>query len=146
MDFDALQRDGVAGYAQSKLANLLFVRALAQRLDGSGVTVNALHPGFVATRFADNCDPFWRALLACGKAIAGGSPETGAQTLIYLAESGEVAGRSGGYYVRCGPELPAARARSDADAARLWQISAQLTGLDLPLGLLTDPRPAARRA
>ena len=130
MAFERLQRDGLAGYAQSKLANLLFVRQLAQRLGDRGVTVNALHPGFVATRFADNCSPTWRVLMAGCKAAIGLSPERGAQTLIYLAQADAVAGRTGGYYVRCQPAEPAARARSDADAARLWQISAQLTGLD----------------
>ena len=130
MDFDSLQRDGIAGYAQSKLANLLFVRRLAQLLRPGGVTVNALHPGFVATRFADNCTPVWRALMRWRKRASGLSPERGAQTLIFLAESPAVAGRSGGYYVDCALAEPAAVARNDADALRLWQLSAQLTGLD----------------
>lgn len=130
MDFKHLQRDGIAGYAQSKLANLLFVRRLAQLLGPGGVTVNALHPGFVATRFADNCGPLWRAFMRWRKAASGLTPEQGAQTLIHLAQSAEVAGRSGGYYVRCAPAEPAASARNDADAARLWRVSAQLTGLD----------------
>ena len=130
IDFNRLQRDGMAGYAQSKLANLLFVRRLAQLLRGGGVTANALHPGFVATRFADNSGAGWRALMHFCKAIAASSPETGAQTLIYLAQSAEVAGRTGGYYVRCKLTEPAVRARSDLDALRLWQVSAQLTGLD----------------
>ena len=101
IDFEHLQRDGMGGYAQSKLANLLFVRRLAQLLAGGSTTVNALHPGFVATRFGDNCGFGWRALMRCFKAVAAISPEQGAQTLIYLAQSEEVAGRSGGYYVRC---------------------------------------------
>lgn len=130
MDFDRLQRDGIAGYAQSKLENLLFVRRLAQLLGPGGVTVNALHPGFVATRFADNCGPVWRTLMRWRKASSGLTPEQGAKTLIYLAESAAVVGRSGGYYVNCQPAEPAAAALSDVDALRLWQISAQLAGLD----------------
>jgi NAD(P)-dependent dehydrogenase (short-subunit alcohol dehydrogenase family) len=138
IDFNRLQRDGIGGYAQSKLANLLFVRRLAQLLDPGGVTVNALHPGFVATRFADNCGPLWRTLMNWRKRSAGLTPEQGARTLLYLAGSAEVAGRSGGYYVDCRRVEPASAARSDADALRLWQVSARLTGLDFT--------PAARRA
>jgi NAD(P)-dependent dehydrogenase (short-subunit alcohol dehydrogenase family) len=136
MDFSRLQRDGIGGYAQSKLANLLFVRRLAQLLGSGGVTVNALHPGFVATRFADNCAPAWRMFMNLLKRSAALTPEQGARTLVYLAQSPDMAGRSGGYYVDCREAEPAAAARSDAAALGLWQISAQLTGLDFP--------PAAR--
>jgi NAD(P)-dependent dehydrogenase (short-subunit alcohol dehydrogenase family) len=132
MNFSRLQRDGIGGYAQSKLANLLFVRRLAQLLGPGGVTVNALHPGFVATRFADNCGPAWRTLMNLLKRSAALTPEQGARTLVYLAESPEVAGRSGGYYVDCREAEPSAAAQSDAGALRLWQVSAQLTGLDFP--------------
>lgn len=138
MNFSRLQRDGIGGYAQSKLANLLFVRRLAQLLGSGDVTVNALHPGFVATRFADNCAPAWRMLMNWRKRSSGLTPEQGARTLVYLARSPEVAGRSGGYYVDCREVEPSRAARSDADALRLWQVSAQLTGLDFT--------PAARRA
>ncbi len=132
IDFEHLQRDGMVGYAQSKLANLLFVRRLAQLLAGTSTTANALHPGFVATRFGDNGGYGWRALMRCVKAVAAIAPDDGAQTLTYLAQSDEVAGLNGGYYVNCALAEPAAQARSDADAARLWQVSAQLTGLDFP--------------
>ena len=138
LNFSQLQRDGIGGYAQSKLANLLFVRRLAQLLGSGGVTVNALHPGFVATRFADNCGPPWRMLMNWRKRSAGLTPEQGARTLLYLAESPEVTGLSGGYYVDCRQAEPSIAARSDADALRLWQLSAQLTGLDFT--------PAAKRA
>jgi NAD(P)-dependent dehydrogenase (short-subunit alcohol dehydrogenase family) len=130
IDFDHLQRDGMSGYAQSKLANLLFVRRLAQLLAGSTTTVNALHPGFVGTRFADNCGHGWRALMRWVKAVGAITPEEGARTLIYLAQSDELTGRSGGYYVRCALCQTAMQAHSDPDAARLWQLSAQLTGVD----------------
>ncbi|HEV7431999.1 MAG TPA: SDR family NAD(P)-dependent oxidoreductase [Steroidobacteraceae bacterium] len=130
MDFNHLQRDGMSGYAQSKLANLLFVRRLAQLLAASSTTVNALHPGFVATRFADNGGSAWRALVRSVKALTAISAEEGALTLMYLAQSVEVAGRSGGYYVRCALAQPGTHARNDPDALRLWEISAQLTGVD----------------
>jgi NAD(P)-dependent dehydrogenase (short-subunit alcohol dehydrogenase family) len=132
IDFENLQRDGMSGYAQSKLANLLFVRRLAQRLAGGSTTVNALHPGFVATRFGDNCGYGWRALMRCVKAVAAIAPDDGAKTLTYLAQSDEVAGRSGGYYFNCALTRLAVQACSDADALRLWEVSAQLTGLDFP--------------
>jgi len=134
MDFAHLQRDGMSGYAQSKLANLLFVRRLAQLLAGTPTTVNACHPGFVATRFADNCGFGWRALMRGVKALAAISPEAGARTLTYLAQSDEVAGRSGGYYVDCALADAGAQAHNDADAARLWEVSAQLTGVDFGAG------------
>ena len=130
IDFGNLQRDGMSGYAQSKLANLLFVRRLAQLLGGEDLTVNALHPGYVATRFAAGGGAIWRALLRSLMKVVAITPEQGARTLVYLAQSAALAGRSGGYYVRCQPAEPSARARSDRDAARLWQVSAQLTGLD----------------
>ncbi len=139
IDFEHLQRDGMSGYAQSKLANLLFVRRLAQLLAGSTTTVNALHPGFVATRFADNGGVGWRWLMRCVKSVAAITPEKGAQTLTYLAESDEVAGRSGGYYVRCAPCETATQARSDADAERLWQLSAALTGVNFEGPPAVDP-------
>ena len=132
MNFERLQRDGIGGYAQSKLANLLFVRRLAQLLGPRGVTVNALHPGFVATRFADNCGPLWGTLMRWRKRTSGLTPEQGARTLIFLAEAPAVTGLSGGYYLDNALSEPAVAARSDADALRLWQISAQLTGLDFP--------------
>ena len=131
MDFDHLQRDGLSGYAQSKLANLLFVRQLVRRLGQGPVTVNALHPGFVATRFADNCGAGWRLIARGLKSVVGISPEEGAETLIKLAESPQLAGSTGGYYVRGALAKSSARARSDADAEHLWSASAQLTGVDL---------------
>jgi NAD(P)-dependent dehydrogenase (short-subunit alcohol dehydrogenase family) len=130
MDFEHLQRNGYSGYAQSKLANLLFVRRLSQLIAGQGPTINALHPGFVATRFADGSGFGLRALMRGLKAVVAISPEAGAQTLIYLAQSDEVAGCSGGYYANSAPAEVAVAARSDADAVRLWQLSAKLTGLD----------------
>jgi hypothetical protein len=72
------------------------------------------------------------------KRSAGLTPEQGARTLVYLAESPAVTGESGGYYVDCQRVEPSIAARSDADALRLWQISAQLAGLDFT--------PSARRA
>lgn len=139
MDFDDLQRNGIAGYAQSKLANLLFMRALAQRLRGAALTVNALHPGFVATRFADNTPLLWRTLMRVRKAVHGMLPEQGAQTLLYLACDPRVAGHSGGYYVDCRPQPPAPQALDDTAAQRLWEFSVRLTGCDFTAGDFSGP-------
>src|SRR5579875_3271625 len=115
-------------YANSKLANILFTRELARRLAGTGVTANCLHPGTVRTNFGRTGSP----ALRLGLAIAGPflrSAESGARTLVYLASSTEVAGRSGGYYVSCRPRTPSRAARDDDLARRLWRLSAELTGL-----------------
>ena len=126
LDFDDLQsRQGysaLGAYGRSKLANILFTRELARRLEGSGVTATCHHPGVVATRFADNVG--WLAKAA--KLVlrpAFISPEKGAQTLLYLATSPAVEGRSGGYYDRCALTSPSPAAQDDAAAARLWAAS-----------------------
>jgi len=133
LDFDDLQSRrnyvGFPVYSRSKLCNILFNRELARRISGSGVTANALHPGFVATRFGDNSGGLMRTVLKMAKPIGAISPEEGAQTIIYLASSPEVAGVSGVYFYECKPATPTAEARNDEDAKRLWEISAQIAGL-----------------
>jgi NAD(P)-dependent dehydrogenase (short-subunit alcohol dehydrogenase family) len=116
-------------YERSKLANLLFVRALARRLEPSEVTVNALHPGFVSSGLFRGCPPALRALLATVVRPFMRSSEHGARTSVYLASSPEVAGKSGGYYRNCRPVQPSAAARCDEAAARLWSESVRLTAL-----------------
>ncbi|MGB6452142.1 MAG: SDR family NAD(P)-dependent oxidoreductase [Steroidobacteraceae bacterium] len=135
LDFEHLQYDGIRGYALSKLCNLLFVRRLSQLLVSRDISVNALHPGFVATRFADNSGFFWRTLMQWRKAAHGRTPEEGARTIVYLAEAPEIASKSGLYFVDCLPTEPSAAARSDADALRLWELSSRLTGVYFPESL-----------
>ena len=133
LDFDDLQsRRGYSGfpvYSKSKLCNILFNRELARRLAGTGVTANALHPGFVATRFGNDSGGLMRAVLKVAKPIGAISPEEGAKTIIYLASSPQVAGISGEYFYECKPATPTAEARNDQDAKRLWEISQQIAGL-----------------
>ncbi|MGH8202785.1 MAG: SDR family NAD(P)-dependent oxidoreductase [Steroidobacteraceae bacterium] len=130
LDFDRLQEQtGMTGYSTTKLCNILFTRELARRLSGTGVTTNCLHPGFVATRFGDDAGGALRAGIAVAKRLFALSPEEGAQTMVYLASAAEVAGRSGGYYERCAPAEPTRAAQSDADARRLWEVSAQIVGI-----------------
>ena len=133
LDFDDLQSrknySGFAVYSRSKLCNILFNRELARRIAGSGVTANALHPGFVATRFGDNSAGLMRTVLKVAKPLGAISPEEGAKTIIYLASSPAVAGTSGEYFYECKPAVPTAEARSDRDAKMLWDISEKIAGL-----------------
>jgi NAD(P)-dependent dehydrogenase (short-subunit alcohol dehydrogenase family) len=132
IDFDDLewrhQYRGMAAYGRSKLALLLFTYELARRLEGTQVTVNALHPGFVATHIGQNNG--WLVKLASPllKLIAR-SPEEGAQTSIYLATSPEVEGVSGQYFIDAKPVPSAPASYDEAAAQRLWEISAAMTGL-----------------
>lgn len=97
-DLDGSRSYGVMkSYGKSKLANILFVRELARRLDGSGVTINCLHPGMVGTRLATNNGLLGRAATRLLRPFSR-SPEKGAETAVYLCASPEVEGRSGGYY------------------------------------------------
>jgi len=120
--------DSWRSYANSKLANILFTRELARRLDGTGVTANCAHPGVVRTGFGREGKP----LLRLGTTIARPfflSPERGADTIVYLASSPDVAGQTGGYYVKRQRREPSAAARDDAAARKLWDISEKMTGL-----------------
>ena len=118
--------NGWAAYAQSKLANILFSNELARRLEGTGVTSNALHPGFVATRFAHNNGIIWGGLMALMQRLFGITPEEGAQTSIYLATASEVATISGRYFVKSRETSPAPQAQDMAAAARLWEITERM--------------------
>jgi NAD(P)-dependent dehydrogenase (short-subunit alcohol dehydrogenase family) len=130
LDFDRLQdQKGMSGYGMTKLCNILFTRELARRTLGSGVTANCLHPGFVATRFGNDARGALRPALAIAKRLFALSPEEGAKTMVYLASSPQVTGRSGGYYERCAPAEPSRAAQSDEDARRLWQVSVEITGI-----------------
>ncbi len=130
LDFERLQdQKGRAGYGATKLCNILFTRELARRIAGSGITANCLHPGFVATRFGDNAGGAMRTGLAIAKRLFALSPAEGATTMVYLASSPEVSGRSGGYYDRCAPVEPSRAAQSDADAKRLWELSVRIAGV-----------------
>jgi NAD(P)-dependent dehydrogenase (short-subunit alcohol dehydrogenase family) len=133
LDFGDLQSEkgysGFGMYGRSKLMNILFTRELARRLAGSGVTANCLHPGFVATRFADASGGLTSLMVKGAKKFAL-TPAEGAKTLIYLASSPEVDGVTGKYFEKCKEATPTAEAQNDADARRLWEISQQLSGLE----------------
>jgi NAD(P)-dependent dehydrogenase (short-subunit alcohol dehydrogenase family) len=129
LDFDDLMLErgysAFKAYARSKLANILFANVLAQQLEGTGVTVNALHPGAVRSGFASNEDmrgPIARLVLTMARPFML-SPERGAQTSIYLASSPEVEGKTGGYYSNSKLAPTSTAAQDRAAAERLWQVS-----------------------
>jgi NAD(P)-dependent dehydrogenase (short-subunit alcohol dehydrogenase family) len=132
IDFEDLEGKeryrSLAAYGQSKLAILLFTYELARRLDGIGVTANAVHPGFVATGIGMGDGWMYRVVAPLKKRIAL-SPEEGAQTGIYLASSPEVEGITGEYFVKK-EAIPSSPASYDEAAARrLWEICEEMTGL-----------------
>ena len=111
-----------AAYGQSKLANILFTRELSRRLQGTGVSANALHPGFVRTGFGHNNGGMMSRIIGLMGVFAI-SEEQGAQTSIYLAGSPDVEGVSGRYFANQKEARPAPQALDDAAAARLWAVS-----------------------
>ncbi len=116
-------------YSQSKLANILFSNELARRLEGTNVTSNCLHPGFVRTNFFIDKGRIGWLFKQFARFLAI-EPETGAKTSIDLATSPEVEGVSGKYFDKCKPGKPSA-ASQDVEAARkLWDLSAGMTGLN----------------
>jgi retinol dehydrogenase-12 len=132
LDFDDLQGQhrygGWRAYCRSKLANLLFTYELARQLARTGVTANALHPGFVATGFGTNNG--WRALLLRVWArLAAISAEEAARTVVYLATSPEVAGVSGQYVFKQKAVASSPASHDEAAAKRLWQMSLEMLRL-----------------
>jgi NAD(P)-dependent dehydrogenase (short-subunit alcohol dehydrogenase family) len=132
LDFDDLQSAksfrAMKAYGRSKLCNILFTRELARRLHGTGVTANCLHPGFVATRFGDQSGGAISRLVWLAKFFAI-SPAKGAETIVYLASSPDVAATTGQYYYKCLPTTPSSWAQDDRSALLLWQRSAALAGM-----------------
>ncbi len=132
LDLDDLQLtrhyNGWRAYANSKLANIAFTTELAARLAGSGVTANCLHPGSVSTGFGREGSTLLRLGLGLGRWLLL-TPGQGADTVVYLASSPNVEGVTGGYFVKRMLRSPSQAARDPATARRLWEISAELTGL-----------------
>ena len=123
----------VKTYGRSKLCNILFTRELARRLRDTGVTAHCLHPGFVATRFADQSGGLISHFAWLAKLFAI-SPAEGAKTIIYLASSADVAEMTGEYFYKCLPIIPSPAALNDQSALLLWQRSAALAGMKVEWG------------
>ena len=133
LDFDDLQSaksfGGRKAYGRSKLCNILFTREFARRRQGTGVTANCLHPGFVATRFGDQRGGLISRLIWLAK-FSAISPAQGAETVIYLASSPDVAKATGQYFYKSMPVRPSSWAEDDRSALLLWQRSAALAGMN----------------
>ncbi len=134
INFDDLQNEhhynygGYRAYGQSKLANLLFTYELARRLTGKGVTVNAVHPGSVASGFGVNNNGAMRVGMRIFHQFAL-TPEQGADTVVYLASSREVEGISGKYWFNRKQVPSSAESHNENVQKHLWSVSAQLTGI-----------------
>jgi NAD(P)-dependent dehydrogenase (short-subunit alcohol dehydrogenase family) len=134
VDFDDLQSQrhygGLAVYRASKLENLWFSYELARRLSGTGVTVNAMHPGTVATGLGMQAPSWFKSVKSILRPFFR-SPRDGASTAIYLASSPEVETVTGGYFVDCRPQRSSARSFDRAAHRRMWALSEQLTRVGL---------------
>jgi NAD(P)-dependent dehydrogenase (short-subunit alcohol dehydrogenase family) len=133
IDFDDLQGarsySGARAYSQSKLANVLFTYELAKRLQATSVTANAVHPGVVRTSFGAEDPAGVQRLLNPLMRPFMKSPARGAATLIHVASSPDLEHVTGRYFVDSKPKRSSKRSYDEADAARLWQVSADLVGL-----------------
>jgi NAD(P)-dependent dehydrogenase (short-subunit alcohol dehydrogenase family) len=133
IDFDDLMGErkysGSRAYDQSKLANVMFTYELARRLEGTGVTATALHPGLTNTAFSGE-DPAraFAPIVALLRPFMR-SPEKGAATSVYLASSPEVEGVTGKYFAKCQEKTSNKSSYDSAITARLWDVSAALVGL-----------------
>jgi retinol dehydrogenase-12 len=131
IDFDDLGHEQsyrwMRVYGQSKLANILFTQELARRIEGSGTTVNALHPGGVSTGLGSNNGGLLHKLVMGLLKPFMKTPEQGAQTSLFLATSPDVAASSGQYYNNCRVAQLPQEARDAETARRLWQVSETMT-------------------
>jgi NAD(P)-dependent dehydrogenase (short-subunit alcohol dehydrogenase family) len=133
IDFDDLMGEqdysGQRAYNQSKLANVMFTYQLARRLEGTGVTATALHPGMTNTSFSTE-DPSRRmAPIVFMVRPFMKSPKRGADNAVYLASSPAVEGVTGRYYVNRKTKRSNESSYDEATIARLWEVSADLVGL-----------------
>lgn len=129
--FERRSYSSIAAYAQSKLANILFTRELAQRLAGTGITANCLHPGVVATGFARNNGPFLSFLVKLASPFLL-TPEKGAQTTIYLATSDDVKNVTGKYFAKKRENAGTTASRDMQAAAKLWELSKEQLAKAMP--------------
>lgn len=113
-------------YGQSKLANLLMSNELARRLEGSGVTSNAIHPGIIMTPLSRNIGSLRSRLASIVSWPVSRSVEQGAATQCYVATSNALGNVSGCYFADCNPARMSAHARNPEMAARLWAVSEEL--------------------
>lgn len=121
----------MAAANQAQLARMIFTVELARRLKGTGVTVNAVHPGAILTNRQNPLPWYLRFLIHTVLRPGFSGPTNGARPVVRLIEDPELAQVSGMFFNRYACEEPAAVAQDEALAARLWLRSAELTGLDV---------------
>lgn len=128
----------IRAYSQAKLANVLFTYELSDRLKGTGVTVNCLHPGAVATQMGIDRNTGFGTFITTMLKPFFQSPKEGAATAIYLAASEEVEGVSGKYFYKKRSVKSSKTSYSKETAKRLWELSENLTGFssDKPLSAI----------
>jgi len=119
---------GYRRYRETKLANILFTRALARRLHDTGITANCFRPGFVATRFNHNNGWLPTMVMVLLRPISR-TPERGAETLTWLADTPELAQVTGGYFMDKRRQVPSDEAQDDDAAEQLWRISENQVGV-----------------
>ncbi|MEQ2255541.1 Retinol dehydrogenase 13 [Ilyodon furcidens] len=134
LNWERKKFDTKQAYCQSKLANVLFTRELARRLKGTGVTVNAVHPGVVATELGRytglHQSQFSSSVLSPFFSMLVKSPKLGAQPSVFLAVAEEMDGVTGRYYDVMTEKEPAPQALDDEAARQLWEVSSRLVGLE----------------
>ena len=130
MDFDDLGFERgykiMRAYSRSKLANVLFTRELATRLEGTGVTVNSLHPGSVATNIWNGAPRWMRPIINILARFFMLTPAQGADAVVHLAVSPEVEGKTGLYFENNHPKTPSVLASDSSVAKQLWERSSKL--------------------
>ena len=130
IDFNNLQLEsgykGLQAYSNSKLMNVLFSKKLSRIYAGEGLVSNALHPGFVATKFGHNHNIFFRLVMMFAQSLRAISPRAGAKTTLFLSTDEKVSSASGDYYYLSRPMDSHSLSYDHATQDRLWDISAEV--------------------
>ena len=132
LNYEKEQYGGWKSYSRSKFCNIIFTNELARRLEGTGITANALHPGGVRTEIAEK-DANWYTKL--GWIVMKPfmiTVEKGAETSVFLASSPDVEGETGGYWVKCKKHFSNRPSQEEANWKALWKKSEELVGKEFP--------------
>ena len=130
LNFDDLQGQTTYGgwpaYCQSKLMNVMFTQALTRRLDGTAITANSLHPGFVASKFGHNNPGLAGLVMRFAQTLFAITPQAGAKTQVHLATAADLANTSGRYFEKSKAVTPSPESQDEAAQERLWRISSEI--------------------
>jgi len=114
---------GFDTYKKSKLANVMFTYELAKRIEGTGITANCLHPGFVSTNFGKNNSFLWRNFIRVAMWLTAISVKDGAKTSIHLACSDEVKDITGKFFANSQVKKGSSKAKNNQNNVKLWELS-----------------------